>query len=42
MEIDQIAQGRQIEAAILMHGRNDGDKGSGNHGLLSKNVIQRL
>jgi hypothetical protein len=33
MKIHQIAQGVQIEAAILMHGRNDGDNGSSNHGV---------
>lgn len=39
VEVDQIAQGIQIEAAILVHWSDDGDNGSGNHGLLSKKII---
>jgi hypothetical protein len=35
VKVDQTAQGMQIEAAILVHGRDDGDNGSGNHGLFT-------
>ena len=39
MPVEQLAEGVQVEAAILMHGRNDGDNGSGNHGLYMNKVI---
>ena len=32
MKIHQLAQGIEIEAAILVHGGNDGNNGTGNHG----------
>ena len=32
VKINQLAQAVKIEAAILVHGGDDGDNGSGNHG----------
>jgi len=42
MEINESAQGIQIETAIFMHGRDDGDNGSSNHDLVCKIIIRRL
>jgi hypothetical protein len=32
VEVDQAAQAREVQTAIVVHGRDDGDKRSGNHG----------
>ena len=42
MPVDQAAQGIQIEAAVLVHGRDDGDNGSGNHGLCQQEDNLRI
>ena len=33
MPVDEAAQAGEVQAAVVVHGRDDGDKRSGNHGV---------